>query len=206
MNVAVVTAAMRSGERGGAEALYAGLVGAIRAAGHNVTALEIPIDESNFESVLASYSGAMTWTPALSTSSSPPRHRPTWCGTRAMSPTCSIRFACSTTGSTRSTATASETLRQQRRLIHQLDKAALAPVARARSLRQRPHDLRAPVRRRLVVAAGALYGPAPSARARRIPAASTRRVRLSSRPAASMEARGPRDPGVQAAQARHPAR
>ena len=27
MNVAVVTAAMRSGERGGAEALYAGLVG-----------------------------------------------------------------------------------------------------------------------------------------------------------------------------------
>ena len=34
MKVAVVTAAMRSGERGGAEALYAGLIGAVRAAGH----------------------------------------------------------------------------------------------------------------------------------------------------------------------------
>ena len=55
MKVAVVTAAMRSGERGGAEALYAGLVGGLRAAGHDVSALEIPIDESTFESVLASY-------------------------------------------------------------------------------------------------------------------------------------------------------
>ena len=54
MKVAVVTAAMRSGERGGAEALYAGLIGAVQAAGHHVTALEIPIDETNFESVLAS--------------------------------------------------------------------------------------------------------------------------------------------------------
>src|SRR5688500_20190360 len=46
---------MCSGERGGAEALYTGLVGAIRAAGHDATALEIPIDEANFECVMASY-------------------------------------------------------------------------------------------------------------------------------------------------------
>ena len=55
MKVAVVTAAMRSGERGGAEALYAGLIGAVRAAGHDVSALEVPIDESSFEAILASY-------------------------------------------------------------------------------------------------------------------------------------------------------
>jgi glycosyltransferase involved in cell wall biosynthesis/GT2 family glycosyltransferase len=55
MNVAVITAEMRSGERGGAEAFYAGLIAAIRAAGHHASQLAVPVDESSFASVLQSY-------------------------------------------------------------------------------------------------------------------------------------------------------
>ena len=55
MKVAVVTAAMRSGERGGAEAFYAGLVGGLRSIGVDADEVPVRIDESTFETVLASY-------------------------------------------------------------------------------------------------------------------------------------------------------
>jgi glycosyltransferase involved in cell wall biosynthesis len=55
MKVAVVTAAMRSGERGGAEAFYAGLVGGLRSIGVEADEVAVPIDESTFETVMASY-------------------------------------------------------------------------------------------------------------------------------------------------------
>jgi glycosyltransferase involved in cell wall biosynthesis/GT2 family glycosyltransferase len=55
MNIAVVTAAMRSGERGGAEVFYRGLTAALQAAGHCVSQLAVAVDESNFTSVLDSY-------------------------------------------------------------------------------------------------------------------------------------------------------
>ena len=56
MKVAVVTAAMRSGERGGAEAFYAGLLGGLRSIGVDADQVDVPIDESTFDTVLASYS------------------------------------------------------------------------------------------------------------------------------------------------------
>ena len=55
MKVAVVTAAMRSGERGGAEAFYAGLLGGLRSIGVDAEEVAVPIDESTFETVLDSY-------------------------------------------------------------------------------------------------------------------------------------------------------
>jgi len=55
MKVAVVTAAMSSGERGGAEAFYAGLLGGLRSIGVDAEQVEVRIDESNFDAVLASY-------------------------------------------------------------------------------------------------------------------------------------------------------
>ena len=55
MKVAVVTAAMRSGERGGAEAFFAGLLGGLRAIGVKADEVAVPIDESTFETVMASY-------------------------------------------------------------------------------------------------------------------------------------------------------
>jgi glycosyltransferase involved in cell wall biosynthesis len=127
MNVAVVTAAMRSGERGGAEALYAGLVRAVRAAGHNATALEIPIDEANFESVMASYArcydvDASAFDVVISTKAPTymvrhPRHVSYLLHTlRVFYDRFDAEYGA-----------ANETLREQRRLIHQLDKAALAP-------------------------------------------------------------------------------
>src|SRR5258705_2763697 len=55
MKVAVGTARMGSGERGGAEAFYRGLVGGLQAAGHDATEVPVHTDESTFESVLESY-------------------------------------------------------------------------------------------------------------------------------------------------------
>src|SRR6476659_8829089 len=55
MNIAIVTPTMRSGERGGAEALYVGLLRALRRAGHSVERVEVVIDESSFEGVLDAY-------------------------------------------------------------------------------------------------------------------------------------------------------
>jgi len=128
MNVAVVTAAMCSGARGGAEALYAGLVGAVRAAGHDVSALEIPIDESNFESVLASYArcydvDASAFDVVISTKAPTymvrhPHHVSYLLHTlRVFYDRFDAEYGA-----------ANETLRQQRHLIHQLDKAALSPA------------------------------------------------------------------------------
>ena len=48
----MITAAMQSGERGGAEAFYAGLVGALRQQGTTRRNCR-SIDESNFDFVLA---------------------------------------------------------------------------------------------------------------------------------------------------------
>jgi glycosyltransferase involved in cell wall biosynthesis len=55
MKVAVVTAAMSSGERGGAESFYAGLLGGLRSIGVDAEQVDVRIDESTFEAVLASY-------------------------------------------------------------------------------------------------------------------------------------------------------
>jgi hypothetical protein len=46
---------MASGERGGAEALYDGLVHALRSAGHDAAEVPVHVDESTFESVIDSY-------------------------------------------------------------------------------------------------------------------------------------------------------
>jgi glycosyltransferase involved in cell wall biosynthesis len=46
---------MQSGERGGAEALYAGLERGLRAAGHHVDRIEMVLDESTFDRILESY-------------------------------------------------------------------------------------------------------------------------------------------------------
>ena len=55
MKVAVVTAAMSTGERGGAEAFYAGLLGGLRSIGVDAEQVDVRIDESTFDAVLASY-------------------------------------------------------------------------------------------------------------------------------------------------------
>src|SRR5687767_3583217 len=55
MRVAVVTPQMASGERGGAEALYRGLVDALRAAGHETEEVGVHTDESCIDAVLESY-------------------------------------------------------------------------------------------------------------------------------------------------------
>ena len=55
MKIAVVTAAMSSGEQGGAEAFYAGLVGGLRSVGVDAHQVDVRIDESTFDAVLASY-------------------------------------------------------------------------------------------------------------------------------------------------------
>lgn len=54
MRVALVTARHPSA-RGGAEVLYDGLQAAVGAAGHDVSRVEIPFDESTFEGILAGY-------------------------------------------------------------------------------------------------------------------------------------------------------
>ena len=55
MKIAVVTPMMKSGETGGAEALYAGLVENLRAANYDAEQVEVVIDESSFKAVLDSY-------------------------------------------------------------------------------------------------------------------------------------------------------
>jgi FkbM family methyltransferase len=55
MRIAVVTPIMKSGERGGAEALYEGLVGALRRTGARVDQVEVVIDESTCDAILESY-------------------------------------------------------------------------------------------------------------------------------------------------------
>jgi glycosyltransferase involved in cell wall biosynthesis len=127
MKVAVVTAAMRSGERGGAEALYTGLVGAVRAAGHDVSALEVSIDESSFEAVLASYIrcydvDASAFDLVISTKAPTymvrhPRHVSYLLHTmRVFYDRFDAEYG-----------SASPSQRQQREMIHQLDKAGLNP-------------------------------------------------------------------------------
>jgi len=46
---------MQSGETGGAEALYQGLLRELRSAAYDVEQVEVPIDESSFEAILESY-------------------------------------------------------------------------------------------------------------------------------------------------------
>jgi hypothetical protein len=52
MRVGVVTARMASGERGGAEAFYDGLIDALRGAGHDAAEVPVHVDEATFDSVL----------------------------------------------------------------------------------------------------------------------------------------------------------
>jgi len=55
MKIGVVTPRMASGERGGAEVFYDGLVAALQAAGHDATEVPVHTDESTFDRVLESY-------------------------------------------------------------------------------------------------------------------------------------------------------
>ncbi|HXH11560.1 MAG TPA: glycosyltransferase [Alphaproteobacteria bacterium] len=55
MWIAVVVPVMKSGEKGGAEALYKGLVKGLRQTAHEVDRIDVAIDESTFEAVLESY-------------------------------------------------------------------------------------------------------------------------------------------------------
>jgi glycosyltransferase involved in cell wall biosynthesis/GT2 family glycosyltransferase len=55
MRVALVTPTMKSGERGGAEALYTGLLCALRRSGCDADQIEVVIDESTFDAILDSY-------------------------------------------------------------------------------------------------------------------------------------------------------
>lgn len=55
MWIAVVVPVMKSGEKGGAEALYKGLVKSLRQTAHEVDRIDVAIDESTFEAVLESY-------------------------------------------------------------------------------------------------------------------------------------------------------
>ena len=55
MKIAVVTP-KTMGEKGGAENLYEGLVRALRKVGHDVTKVEVLVDESTFEKILEAYS------------------------------------------------------------------------------------------------------------------------------------------------------
>ena len=55
MRVAIVTPRMASGECGGAEALYRGLLNAFREASHEADEIAVESDESSFDAVLESY-------------------------------------------------------------------------------------------------------------------------------------------------------
>lgn len=55
MKIAVVVPVMKSGEKGGAEALYKGLVKGLRHTSHDVDRVDVVIDESSFEAILDSY-------------------------------------------------------------------------------------------------------------------------------------------------------
>jgi glycosyltransferase involved in cell wall biosynthesis len=55
MKIAVVVPVMKSGEKGGAEALYKGLVMGLRHTSHDVDRIDVVIDESSFDAILESY-------------------------------------------------------------------------------------------------------------------------------------------------------
>jgi len=55
MRIAVVTPVMKSGERGGAEAFFDGFVASLRQTGNEVDQVEVGIDERTFEGILDSY-------------------------------------------------------------------------------------------------------------------------------------------------------
>lgn len=55
LRIAIVVPKMANGERGGAENLFAGLVSALRHAGHDAAMVEVVVDESSLETILESY-------------------------------------------------------------------------------------------------------------------------------------------------------
>jgi FkbM family methyltransferase len=55
MHIAVVVPVMKSGERGGAEALYKGLIRGLRETSNDVDRIDVIVDESSFEAILESY-------------------------------------------------------------------------------------------------------------------------------------------------------
>src|SRR5262249_19060780 len=55
MRIAVVTPLMKSGERGGAEAFFEGFIASLRQTAHDIDQVEVRIDESTFETILDSY-------------------------------------------------------------------------------------------------------------------------------------------------------
>jgi glycosyltransferase involved in cell wall biosynthesis len=55
MHIAVVVPIMKSGEKGGAEVLYKGLVRGLRETSNDVDRIDVVIDESSFDAILVSY-------------------------------------------------------------------------------------------------------------------------------------------------------
>ena len=55
MKIAIVTPIMKSGEKGGAEALYEGMVHNLRTAGYQTDQVQVVTDESSFDAILDSY-------------------------------------------------------------------------------------------------------------------------------------------------------
>src|SRR5262249_25128305 len=55
MRIGVVTPVIQGGDKGGAEAFYAGLVGSLQKTTHNVDQIQVPIDETTFNTILESY-------------------------------------------------------------------------------------------------------------------------------------------------------
>jgi glycosyltransferase involved in cell wall biosynthesis len=55
MKIAIVTPKSKTGERGGAENLYNGLVQALNNAGHTAVQVDVVVDESSFEGILEAY-------------------------------------------------------------------------------------------------------------------------------------------------------
>jgi FkbM family methyltransferase len=60
MNIAIIAPVMKSGEKGGAEALYKGLVKSFRETSHDVDRIDVVVDESSFDAILESYQKCST--------------------------------------------------------------------------------------------------------------------------------------------------
>ena len=160
MKIAVVTAAMSSGEQGGAEAFYAGLLGGLRSIGADAQQVDVRVDESTFEAVLASYRRCYDLDlREVRPGDSRRRPRPTWCVIPVTSRISFTRFASSTTGSQANSARAMNRAEGSApRFSPGQGGAASQPGAQA--LHHRSHELSAIDRRRLVLEQHSLRSPA----------------------------------------------
>ena len=183
MKVAVVTPQMASGERGGAEALYRGLVGALRNAGHDTDEVPVYTDESCFDAVLESYARCYAldlraYDLVISTKAptfmvSHPNH------VSYLLHTLRVFYDMFET----EYGAGSELQQAQRRTVYALDRFGLQAGPRAAAFRQRTHDIPPPLRRIGMVEVDRVPRAAPSAALSRISSARARRTTSSCRAA-----------------------